>query len=150
MTSFVCGFCLKQSQQKMQVCGKCRLRHYCSRSCQVAHWEQHRSECHSYRADDVCAFSNTKEKQFGLQRSIEFNVPGVLACNSPPAAPRREKLEWKRMHYKPSLSIDDMEPRIGPDQQIRDQVGLVNLLDGDDESAVTTSLKDIPTPLMDH
>lgn len=56
------------------------------------------------------------------------------------------------MRYEPSFSIDDMQPHVGSDQQIRDQVRLVHHLDDDDESgkSAVTFLKDIPTSLVDH
>ncbi len=41
----VCSMCGAVSQQKHQVCTRCRKAAYCGRECQAAHWPVHKSEC---------------------------------------------------------------------------------------------------------
>jgi hypothetical protein len=41
----VCSMCGAVSQQKLQVCTRCRRAAYCGRECQAAHWPVHKSEC---------------------------------------------------------------------------------------------------------
>ncbi|KAL1742006.1 hypothetical protein HDZ31DRAFT_44209 [Schizophyllum fasciatum] len=42
----VCQNCHKsQSEIRLSSCSKCRLSHYCSRECQVAHWPTHKAQC---------------------------------------------------------------------------------------------------------
>jgi hypothetical protein len=43
----VCSLCGARSEQKLQVCTRCRRAAYCGRDCQAAHWPVHKSECHS-------------------------------------------------------------------------------------------------------
>jgi hypothetical protein len=41
--SAVCDIC--SNTGKMQVCGGCKQRKYCSRACQVKDWPQHKKVC---------------------------------------------------------------------------------------------------------
>ncbi|GFH59464.1 hypothetical protein CTEN210_15940 [Chaetoceros tenuissimus] len=47
-SSFRCEHCLKNCEElgyKLRVCSKCDLSRYCSRECQVAHWQSHKETC---------------------------------------------------------------------------------------------------------
>jgi hypothetical protein len=41
----LCAMCGARSEQKLQVCTRCRRAAYCGRECQAAHWPLHKSEC---------------------------------------------------------------------------------------------------------
>ena len=41
-----CSNCYQAKERaSLMLCGSCRCSQYCSRSCQTAHWKQHKDEC---------------------------------------------------------------------------------------------------------
>ena len=72
---------------KLKSCSRCRLAHYCSKECQVKHWQAHKSDCELLRSarkakDDEDKLPADKGDRIFVrqQRGMRYSEQGELCC----------------------------------------------------------------------